>query len=132
MQERFDVAQCNPNAINISEIGPEGKFVKFKRFVNKKDPEDVIIETEYKFEFTKFEFTSSNFNCEKLDEKQKQESLKLMLLCLRKHIDKEIEIELMNVKVEITKRLECKYFWDKLNSKLKTSEASQVSKVIQD
>lgn len=79
-----DIEPVNPNAINTSKIGPEGKFINY---VKCKECDEIHIKNK------PFEFTHDLLHCEKITEDMRLNAAANMFEHLQKHIESEMEKE---------------------------------------
>lgn len=101
------------NSINLSKLERSDKFIKFKKWTS----EDGQVRVE--FDQDMYIFTSDYLECDKIQEDEKQKSLKNMLNHLDKHIDQEIEKDLVDIRRNLIRQKRIKYNYQALKSKLK-------------
>ncbi len=102
--------------LNISAIGPSGKFVEFvpiERTINGRPYKDALLK-----ETCFIKFTSDSLKCEKLSQEKRKKSLQFMLNCLMKHIDEQVKTEMSNKEYEIRMKYYKEYQILKLREKL--------------
>ena len=113
-----DITNACLSGEDVSISNPRGKFIEFTPFIT--SSEDV----QFKRPRRLTEFRSSEFEVENLTTEMMYQSLKRMIAHILVVIDKEIENELISIKLELEEKHRKKHKVDELYKKVKSMQDS--------
>jgi hypothetical protein len=108
------------NLIDLDQAKkPNEKFVEFIGDDYKKNPPGFEYPYDVQFKNTGMnQFRSSSLECDDLTNEERMKSLRRMLICLEKHVDHQIELELISKKRELKEKYDKMYGISKLLEKI--------------
>lgn len=97
---------------------PEGKFVEFVVDDCKKNPPGFEYPYDIQFKNTGMnQFRYDSLECDELTVEMRFKSLRRMLICLEKHVDRQIELELVSKRIVLQKKYDEMYDISELRKK---------------
>lgn len=110
-----DIDNIMKDCINLSEIGPSGKFVNFIKYKSSEEGhDDLLVMAAPSFN----PFKSDTLVCKKINKEKNHEVLIRMVNYLEKHMEKEIKEMILIEEIKIRKKIERKYHFNRLKKLL--------------